>query len=748
MHGGKAENRNAGLGGRRAGCLALAPGLLPRKAMALAVLAAAFLLLLPSPVRGQVVSVIQVRVENGATGDPIPLARVVDEESGLAVETDVGGSAVLRGLSPGRRALRLLAIGYESETVEVVAENGRTVHLLVRLDPMPIPIAGIRVSAQRGVVPPGGIEIIPSELGAAALDLPSAMAQVPGITVVPRGGPGSPVGIQLRGATSDQLLVLLDGVPLNSPLTGEVDLNTIDMASIRRIVVLPGAQSSRYGPRAMGGVILLESGPAEESSMDVSVGAGAWGGRELSGGMTWALGPAWTVSGKGQWSRADGRFVYDVPDFRGGGVARRENADFRRTGGQVHLSRSGGGMTAHLRAHVSDLERGSPGAAAQPSMSGRQAHRIGGASLSGGVGGEEAGASLHGNLLWQRATYRDATPPFGPAYDEVARVAQQDVAAEGWRQFGFLVLRGGAQLRRQRIRSASLASTSTDIRETGFWSRGEVEGALGHGIQGELQAGVRLDRHDLVASYTLSPGVVGALERGGTRLEVSFANGFSPPGLSDLFFQEGVLVSANPDLRPERVKGELSLSLQQRISVARLTLESSVSAYRADVDDMILWLPDFRFVWSPDNVAVARKGLEMETTLLFPVLGRTHRVRGHATWSRVGYRGPVLSGQVVYRPRFSADVQGHLDAGFGEITVHVSHVGSRRSVAGSGLNELSPYTLLDLGLDVPFPRRLLAGHVRVLLSNLFDERAALLVDYPLPGRGWTVRVDITTPGNP
>jgi outer membrane cobalamin receptor len=241
---------------------------------------------------------------------------------------------------------------------------------------------------------------------------------------------------------------------------------------------------------------------------------------------------------------------------------------------------------------------------------------------------------------------------------------------------------------------------------------------------------------------------VGVLDRGGTRLEVTFANGFSPPALTDLFFQEGVLVEANPHLLPERVRGELSLTLSQRLTLARVEVTSRISAYRADVDDMILWFPDFRFVWSPENFAVSRRGMEVETSLLLPAWGRTHRIRGQAAWSRVAYRGGVLAGQVAYRPWFTADLEGRLDLIMGEVTIHASHVGSRRAVAGSDLNALSPYTTVDLGLDLPFSSRRFDAHVQILLSNLFDVRPALLVDYPLPGRGWTTRVSFSTPKSP
>ena len=39
----------------------------------------------------------------------------------------------------------------------------------------------------------------------------------PGVTVHALGGPGQPATLSLRGATADQSLVLLDGIPLQGP---------------------------------------------------------------------------------------------------------------------------------------------------------------------------------------------------------------------------------------------------------------------------------------------------------------------------------------------------------------------------------------------------------------------------------------------------------------------------------------------------------------------------------------------------
>ena len=62
----------------------------------------------------------------------------------------------------------------------------------------------------------------------------------PAITVVQSGGYGQASSIFLRGAESDQALVLRDSVRLNSATSGAASLPFIDTTDIKQIEVLKG----------------------------------------------------------------------------------------------------------------------------------------------------------------------------------------------------------------------------------------------------------------------------------------------------------------------------------------------------------------------------------------------------------------------------------------------------------------------------------------------------------------------------
>jgi outer membrane cobalamin receptor len=693
---------------------------------------------------GQVTAIVDVTVRTSSPGSeesrPIVGAAITIAASGLSASTDADGRAIIRGLVPGTHSFTVSAFGFETLSVAVDVTNGRRTSLALTLPSAPVAVEGLEVLLSTGGLPPGGVAIATAELDAAVLDLPSAIDRVPGATVVRQGGPGAPAVVQLRGSSASQVLVLLDGVEVNSPVTGVADLSTIDLEGIAHIVVLPGTQSARYGPRALGGVVLLTSRRVTGSTLSMMAGAGSWSSGEFAANGSTALTPDWSVAGGAQWTRSDGDFIYAVPDFRGGGEAPRLNANHERLGADLRVSRQGR-VDASLRTHGSVLERGSPGAVAQPSMTGAQRHERYGASLDASAGSSTRRIAAVVSTQWQLAEYNDSAPPFGQAYEARTDVRQGRITLDASQKLGSTTLRGGVAATRLDVESSALLTDPTlVVDELGGWLRAERDTEVGAGVTLLLSGGARLDKHDLVDGTTVSPSANLSLSRRGTSLDVGWGYGFAPPGLGDLFFQEGVLVEPNPELRPERVRNEVTVSLSQRWRGPSGEVELRATAYDADVDDMILWFPDFRFVWSPVNFDVARRGLELSGAFERELLGHRHSLSGSAAWSNVEYRGPTLTGQVAYRPEFTADASLTLALGVASLTPSVRHVGERRSAAGSELNVLEAYDLVDVGLRLPFDIGGARARLDVTLSNVLDERAALLVDYPLPGRGWSTRL--------
>lgn len=93
-----------------------------------------------------------------------------------------------------------------------------------------------------------------SSLPARSLD--ELLRFIPGIEVQARGAFGTQADISMRGGTFNQVLILMDGMRINDPLTGHFQSYLpVLPEEIERIEVLRGPASAQYGPDAVGGVI-------------------------------------------------------------------------------------------------------------------------------------------------------------------------------------------------------------------------------------------------------------------------------------------------------------------------------------------------------------------------------------------------------------------------------------------------------------------------------------------------------------
>lgn len=120
-----------------------------------------------------------------------------------------------------------------------------------------------------------------------APDVATLLRTLAGVEVVQTGGLGAQSSTFMRGTNSNQVLVLIDGVRVNSATTGSTALEHIMLDSIERIEVVRGNVSSLYGSEAIGGVIQLFTKRGSGTPVpNASVGVGSHGTLRLAAGFS------------------------------------------------------------------------------------------------------------------------------------------------------------------------------------------------------------------------------------------------------------------------------------------------------------------------------------------------------------------------------------------------------------------------------------------------------------------------------
>jgi vitamin B12 transporter len=123
--------------------------------------------------------------------------------------------------------------------------------------------------------------------GSQAQSVADLLRDQPGISISNNGGQGKFTSVFLRGANSDQVLVLVDGVKVGSATSGTSAFEDLPLDLIERIEIVRGPQSSLYGSEAIGGVIQIftrkGNGPLKPS---FSLGGGSYGTRQGSAALS------------------------------------------------------------------------------------------------------------------------------------------------------------------------------------------------------------------------------------------------------------------------------------------------------------------------------------------------------------------------------------------------------------------------------------------------------------------------------
>ncbi len=540
-----------------------------------------------------------------------------------------------------------------------------------------------------------------------------------GVEFARTGGPGSQASLFLRGTNSSQTLVLIDGVRLNTALTGAAALGGVALDSIDRIEIVRGNLSSLYGSEAIGGVIQIFTRGAERSGFEA--------GGEVGSGD----------------SRAAN--VYLAQRFDGGSIA---------------LSVAGRRSEPFS---AIDTAQVIPGPFAPGASSDIDGNRNGGASLraQGRLGALDLAASLWGS---RNDTDFDSTAD-GPSATHEERSRQRamqasasGLVADGWR-VQFAAARSDDDTRNTSSepfsfnngefessnRSVSLsnelrlgerangtlayeylqqrgASTAYDPAFGGVLTSFERRvNSIRAGVEARqgphrIQANLRWDDYSDVGDATTGLAAYGFDIDSRWRVSAQLATAFRAPSFNDLYYP----FFGNPDLAAERSRsGELAL----RYVDTDASLRAAV--FRTRTSDLIVYdaaANQARNIASADIDGV-------EVTAAARLYGWQLQADASYTRAEDSATGERLLRRAPYKLHLAASRAFGRWEGLAEVTYN----GARddADINTFARTELAAYTLARLALSWRVSEVL---RLTLRVENLFDADYELVDGYNTPGR--------------
>lgn len=188
---------------------------------------------------------------------PIEAAYVWILETRTGAVTDQNGNFVIRELCPGTYTVTVQYLGHK-DIRQIVNLSGSTTNQTFKMQEESVVLSGVEVHGHRDAVQT--TTAVTSLYGDALLDsrgesLGESLKRVAGVTTFSTGNTISkPV---IHGLHSNRIMILNNGIRLEGQQWGAEHAPEIDPFLADEITVIKGAETVRFGPEAMGGVILV-----------------------------------------------------------------------------------------------------------------------------------------------------------------------------------------------------------------------------------------------------------------------------------------------------------------------------------------------------------------------------------------------------------------------------------------------------------------------------------------------------------
>ena len=572
------------------------------------------------------------------------------------------------------------------------------------------------------------------------------LLRTPGVSFARNGGYGTATSLRIRGAETEQTVVVIDGVKLNDPSStgGGYNFANLLTGDGARIEVLRGPQSILWGSQAIGGVVNIVTPLPEaalEGSFDVETGSRKTvSARAAIGGKTGPL--AWRLGG--QTFNTDGISAI-APAF--GGVE-PDGYRNRSVTGRAVLDVTKG-VSAEVRGYYSNGRVDIDAFNADSPEYSLNREFVGYAGLNVDLlDGRFRNRFGYGYTNTDRESYNptvSASRTRAITFDAAGRNRRFEyqgsfAIAAGWD----LVF--GAEDEKSRFRSVSPSALLTTPIPAAAQGRagitsfyGQLNAEIVTGLT--LTGGVRNDDHSRYGSKTLfaAGGVYAA--PWGTVIRANYGEGFKAPSLFQLFSEFG-----NAGLDPEQSHGWEAGAEQRFLDGA---ISFGATYFERDTTNQIAFFSCATTSADPRcfvpggttrrfgyyyNVAKAlTHGIEATASVR---IARRLQLDGNYSWVDAQDRTPGTANFGKYlarRPRHTANGSvSYSFADHGSVGAAVRWSGATFDNAAN-TTRLAPYTLVDLRGEVPITAAVrLFGRV----ENVFDESYSTAFRYNAIGRSF------------
>ena len=550
--------------------------------------------------------------------------------------------------------------------------------------------------------------------------VPEVLAHTAGFVVSSNGGAGQTTSIFVRGLSSDNILVLVDGVPLTDYTmpTSAASLEHISIDSIEKIEIIKGGQSGIWGLNSVAGTVnIVTKGGTKKDRTSISFKLGSHAttgvGFDLSknfNGNLIALGL--------HWLKTDGISALSPKSAEKDGY---KNLNYY-INGEFKIDKSNS-ISLFAKVYDGKFDYDSSYNANDKSSYGRSKQKIYGIDYK-----YQNGPLTINSKIVQRKIDRNYTTA-NSTFDTVGESIKFSLTSN-YRFSDKNSLTFGVEHNIDKAKTVSNSSFGKTITKDKF-KNSAVFASYNHKVESILGADtifnsvIRYDKYNKFDNkWTYRFGIKRECKAiDGLHTYVNIYKGYKAPTLYEF-------TNAADKLNPESSKGyDISIGYKKYINV---------TYFNNKIENKILSNPTTWKYYNSKN-SIKTKGIEISSEYAF---GDSGFVLG-ATWTHM-LKYKDSSGKKAQRiPKNSASL--YLDYYFGEnshIGLVANYIGKRRDIDYSVYPAkdvtLKSYTTVDLTYNRAFSNNL---KLNVTVKNIFDKKYQTVYNYNTEGRSLYATVE-------
>jgi len=574
-------------------------------------------------------------------------------------------------------------------------------------------------------------------------------------------GKSSIATASIRGTGASHTVVLWNGLPLNSPLTGQVDFSLIPVYFTDEVNIFFGTAAIQNTGGALGGSITLENSPdwTKGVSGKLVQEAGSFNSFTGFGKIHWA-GNNLMVQTRVFSEYSNNNFTYynDVVPKEEQGYVKQKDAQYQRKGILQELSyRNSEKSVITVDYWYQDGNREIPllmnnSATGHDENQWDQSNKLVGSYKHYGRWVQYEFSS---GLLADKLDYYLKYKPLGTdeyntnidsksnSISSITRLKMRSQWGNNWK--ADLSLSSG-------FYSVKTFDAKSLEGYSGQRNQFSVFGSIhkGIGARGLISAMLRAERSDnknlpVIPAFGTEWILVKSI---GLRIQGNLSRNYHQPSLNDLYYLPG----GNRELKPEEgFTSEMGLS--STIVLKGLTVKSTVNSYYSEIKNWILWKPSPFGYWSPENIRQVRsKGLEINSQVEDSWGPFGFKIRVQYAFSPTTNETDPLDmsnqskgKQLIYIPVHSGSGLFNFTFRGYELNWITWIVGERQTTSNS--DDLYPplplYALTNISVGKSFQWGRYALNIKGKVGNLFNKSYTSIQYRAMPGRNYSLFVQFS-----